>query len=321
MQALSTRLRGVLAALALLVTMFAPMVAIYWYGASGSVSEKVAAGEVTVGIAVIMRATARRLLRGASSNLMRTTAGALGRTSARALTRRLVKFMGRLFFGSVVQQSSADAAAVQAGADPDDPADHHSALSQAVALALGFVALCVSFRGVLYIAGSSVVEDLLGASGLGMLEVTVLSGVPLLAYAVFHQVFGRLFDVRATYRTEIDGLLLQAYFTGAGSFLPLTTDVDYAGTERGKRNVATGSILGLFFVHFAFVLTGNWIGSEQLVFLGSMFLIYCFVYCFPIRPLEGHFIWSSSKLLWLCVTLPILVAFLSWLPPVFGEIL
>jgi hypothetical protein len=52
-----------------------------------------------------------------------------------------------------------------------------------------------------------------------------------------------------------------------------------------------------------------------------MFLVYAFVYCFPIKPLEGYFVWSSSKLQWILVTLPILVAFLTWLPPEFGEIL
>ncbi len=91
------RINGVLVALVLLVTMVAPLVAIQVYGATTEGLDKAGTGEVTVGIAVILRATARRLLRGASSNVMRTTAGALGRTSARAFVRRMVKFTGRLF--------------------------------------------------------------------------------------------------------------------------------------------------------------------------------------------------------------------------------
>jgi len=307
------KLNGVFVAFVLLATMFVPLVAIHLYGATAEGFEKSAGGEVTVGIAVILRATARRLLRGASSSLMRTTAGALGRTSARALTRRFVKFTGRLFFSSIVQESTKVA-------DKGELAPATLA-SQLVALGIGFVALCLSFLGILHVASPDVVDHIMGTTSLGTLDVVLLAGLPLLVYAGLHQVFGRACGVRVRYRTEIDGLLLQAYFTGAGSFLPLTTDVDYTGSERAKRTMAIGSILGLFAIHLVAVFAGRWLGSDRLEFLGFMLLIYSFVYCFPIKPLEGHFIWATSKLQWGLVTLPILVAFLSWLPPAFGEIL
>ncbi|MEM7518884.1 MAG: hypothetical protein AAF368_18430, partial [Planctomycetota bacterium] len=141
---------GALAMLAVLVLMFAPLVAIDLYGTSLQGGASGRGTEATVGIAVILRATARRFLRGASSNVMRTTAGALGRTSARALTRRSVKFAGRLFFGSMVSQ-----AADEVG--DEEPA---TATSQAFALGFGFLALCASFRGILYVVPQGIADQI-----------------------------------------------------------------------------------------------------------------------------------------------------------------
>ena len=309
-----TRFNVVVIAIVLVVTMFAPMVAIHYFGVAVEPSS-VGAGEVTVGIAVILRATARRFLRSASTNFMRTTVGAFGRTSARAATRRFVKFAGRLIFSSVVQKSvdEADGEVVEA--------KRPGIGRQVISLALGFAGLCLSFFGILHVVEPEVVQNIVGSAGLTELDVVLLAGVPLLVYAVLHQVFGRMFGVRATYRTELDGLLLQGYFTGAGSFLPLTTDVDYEGTDKGKRNLAIVSLLGMVALHGFLAWLGNAIESEHLKFLGPMFLVYSFVYCFPIKPLEGHFIWSSSKGLWVLVAAPILAAFMLSLPPAFGEIL
>lgn len=308
------RFNVTLVAVVLLVTMFLPMVAIHYFGASVEPGGA-AGGEVTVGIAVILRATARRFLRSASTNFMRTTVGAFGRTSARAATRRFVKFAGRLFFSSVVQQSVDEADGVESRVE------RPGLLHQILSLSMGFAGLCLSFFGILHVVEPEVAQNIMGSAGLGQFELVLLAGVPLLAYAMLHQIFGRLFGVRATYRTEIDGLLLQGYFTGAGSFLPLTTDVEYEGKPEGKRNLAVTSLLGMLVLHGLFVWIGNSTGSEHMKFLGPMFLIYSFVYCFPIKPLEGHFIWSSSKLLWVLVTVPILTAFMVSLPPAFGEIL
>ena len=307
-----SRFGGAFAMTVVVLAMFAPMVVIHLYGAEQVARELAAGGEITVGIAAILRASARRLLRGASSNLMKTTAGALGRTAARAMTRRFIKFTGRLFFSSIVLEASGDEDAEQRSA---------SLRAQLFSLGLGFVALCLSFRGVLWVVDEGVAAEVLGTAGIGMLEVALLAGVPLFAYAAFQQVFGRLFAVRALYRTELDGLLLQAYFTGAGSFLPLTTDVEYTGTDEGKFRTALCSILGMFLAHIVLGAIGRAVDSSSIEFLGSMFLVYCFVYVFPIRPLEGHFIWARNKWIWALVTLPILAAFLSWLPPAIGNIL
>ncbi|MEZ5978972.1 MAG: hypothetical protein R3F34_12215 [Planctomycetota bacterium] len=307
------RIGFVVVALTVFGAMFAPMIAIFVYGVALAEQGNLPAGEVTVGIAVVLRATMRRLLRGASTSIMRTSASALGRTSARTLTRRLVKFSGRLFFGSVVKQ-----AADEVEASPIAPVTR---LSQIVAVALGYASLCLSFWGVLWVVEGHTEQSITEHYDLGAIDMALLAGLPLLAYAGIHQLLGRFLGVRTRYRTEFDGLLLQAYFTGAGSFLPLTTDVEFVGDERGRRLMSTASILGLFLVHAALSVAGSGVASPHLDFLGAMFLVYCFVYCFPLKPLDGHAIWAHSKLQWLLVTLPVLVSFVTLLPAAFGEIM
>jgi hypothetical protein len=310
MQARSlTRFSPLLVAGVVLIALFAPMIAIQSHAETLALPGKSAAGEVTVGIAVIVRATARRLLRSASTSVLRTTVGALGRTSARAATRRGIKFVTRVLFGSLVQQSA-----------EEGRAHAHTLLSGAIAIGLGFVGLCLSFLGVLYVAGPEVSARITD-SGLSTTAAVLLAGVPLLVYAGLHQSLGRLVGVRAHYRTEIDGLLLQGYFTGAGSFLPLTTDVEYEGSDEGKRLLALGSLAGMFAAHAVCVAVGRALALPGLEVLGAMFLVYCFLYSFPIRPLEGWYVWRSSKLHWALVALPVLLAFLYWLPPAFGAIL
>ena len=301
----------------LLVTMLVPMVAIYRFNVNIEF-EREAPSEITVGLVVILRATFRRLLRGFSVNFLNTTIGVFGRTSARTITRRFVKFVSRVLFGSIIQdrfddeESSGSYAANQ---------KEVSTVKQIVSLTVGFVGLCLSFWGILHVIPAEHTEALVSSKGLSYFEAAVLAGLPLLAYALLHKTFGKVFNVKTTYCTEIDGLLLQGYFTGAGSFLPLTTDVEYVGDKAGKYKLALSSLIGMLAIFAVLYLVGLVTGIASVSFLGSMFLIYCFVYCFPIQPLEGHFVWAHSKLSWAAVTVPILLAFINCMDPKFGDIL
>jgi len=298
----------------LLVTMFLPMIAIHLYSV-GMELESEAPGEITVGLVVILRATFRRLLRGFSTNILQTTIGAFGRTSARAVTRRFVKFAGRVLFGSILQDSFGRTS------NQNKAPKEVSVLRQVVSLCIGFVGLCLSFWGILHVIPEEHANIIVTSKGLSNIEVAVMAGLPLLFYAFLHKVFGRYFHVKTSYSTEIDGLLLQGYFTGAGSFLPLTTDVEYHGEDKDKCRLAVSALLGMLGFFGIFFLVGSLFHDSSLIFLGSMFLVYSFVYCFPIKPLEGHFIWSYNKLVWLMVTIPILVAFMNCIDQAFGEIL
>ena len=273
-------------------------------------------GEVTVGLIVILRAMFRRLLRGFSTNILQTTIGTFGRTSARAVTRRFVRFVGRILFGSIMQENPDEAKG-----EKKQKLKKATPLRQMISLTLGLVGLCLSFWGILYVVPRETAQALIGSRGLSELEAVVLAGMPLLVYAFLHKSLGKFLGVKTAYHTEIDGLFLQAYFTGAGSFLPMTTDVEYYGDEKLHFKLASCALIGMFLAFVLCYLVGSVLGLASLNFLSSMFLIYGFVYCFPIQPLEGYIVWSRSKLLWLAIALPILIAFANFVDGAFGDIL
>ncbi|MCA8977186.1 MAG: hypothetical protein KDC98_20865 [Planctomycetes bacterium] len=303
---------SVLGGLAVAVLLCAPLFVVHLYRSSIGGAEGPTSEEVTVGIAVILRATARRFLRTASNSLMRTAFSVVGRASARAATRRVVKAATKVTIGMALQRNEDD---------DDAPEPERRPQSALIALASGALALGLSFWGILEISSAEVADKLLYEGRLGVTYACIYVAVPLLAYAACHRIFGQLFGVRISYRTDVEGLLLQGYFTGSGSFLPMTTDVEYDGSQRASCLVATSSLLAMLLLHLGCMWAAHGSGSEHLEFLGAAFLVYAFIYVFPITPLEGTFIWRSSKLLWLLVAAPILAAFLYLLPASFGEIL
>lgn len=305
----------VITVIVLLVTMFLPMIAIHMYGVKLEL-QKEAPSEIAVGLIVILRATFRRLMRGFSTNILQTTIGTFGRTSARAVTRRFVRFIGRILFGSIMQDQSEELEERK-----KQKAKEITFFGQFRSLTFGFVGLCLSFWGILYVIPPETVEALIGSRGLTKLEAVILAGTPLLAYAFLHKFFGKRFGVQTVYCTEFDGLFLQGYFTGAGSFLPMTTDLEYHGDEKAHWKLASIALIGMFFLFMVCYIAGHILNMASLDFLGSMFLIYCFVYSFPIEPLEGHIVWTRSKLLWLVIIVPIVFAFAKFMDGAFGDVL
>lgn len=274
-------------------------------------------GEATVGVAVILRATARRLLRSGSSNIMRTTMGAYSRAVGRAVTRRVVKVAVRTVAGGLTKQTVDDAA----DEDEDESEGPDTLGRSLLALVVGTVGLAVSFWGILLVVDAGVADGITTANGLGFVAACMLAAAPLAAYAVLNLLGGRWFGVNVSMRTEVDGLILQGYFTGAGSFLPMTTDFDYEGTDRARALVAAVALGGLYLLHLATGGLATALDSYALSFLSTMFLVYVFVYSFPIRPLEGSEIWRVSRLLWVLFWIPILWSFAVSLPTEFAEIL
>lgn len=279
-------------------------------------SQSTAPSEITVGLIVILRATFRRLLRGFSTSILQTTLGTFSRTSARAVTRRFVRFIGRVLFGSIVQESEDEAEG-----QVKQAVRKVTFWGQFGSLAFGFIGLCLSFWGILHVIPSETTESLIGSRGLSKLEAVILAGLPLLGYAFLHKLFGKKFGVQTGYATEIDGLVLQGYFTGAGSFLPMTTDLEYYGETKDHWKLASAALVGMFCLFVVCYIAGEVLDMGSLNFLGSMFLIYCFVYSFPIEPLEGQIVWAHNKLLWLAIILPIVLAFANYMDGAFGDIL
>lgn len=109
------------------------------------------------------------------------------------------------------------------------------------------------------------------------------------------------------------GGVIQLYFAGAFSFMPLTSDVivPNASTASRGRIAAVGLIVPTILAGALWYLwkTTNSI-HPQLLFLADAFLIYPMVQCFPLAPLEGIYIWRWDKSLWLFFFIVIMSMFM-----------
>jgi hypothetical protein len=220
-----------LALVSVLVCLFLPLILVAYFCAFEDIrgTERPSA-EVTVGLAVIVRAAARRFLRAGVQNLLRTSVGTFVRASTRTMTRRMV----RMSLGLLSKQALEDATAA-------DGPTRQSMTRSLTAAVVGYLALCLSFRGVSRLVGPE------APSPIGSLPLTtacLIAGAPLLVYTLLMFLAAHWVGVRLRINTAIDGLLIQGYFTGAGSFLPMTTDFDYDGTPRERCWQACIGLLG-----------------------------------------------------------------------------
>jgi hypothetical protein len=94
----------------------------------------------------------------------------------------------------------------------------------------------------------------------------------------------------------------------------MTTDIEYATDDQTRSRIACRVLLGLYLLHLALRAASAAFDSDRALLLSALVLVYCFVYSFPIRPLEGYWIWNGSRVLWALLWLPILVSFVSFLP-------
>ena len=138
--------------------------------------------------------------------------------------------------------------------------------------------------------------------------------MPILVYAGLLLTAARYCAVEVRFRTGLEALLLQAYFTGSGSFLPLSTDSVVQGSPAACARLALVSLGGLLAMHLGCSGAAYYFNSYPLQYLAGMFLLYCFVFSFPIAPLDGYSVWAYSRWLWLAVSIPILAAFIFTMP-------
>ena len=188
----------------------------------------------------------------------------------------------------------------------------------AMALFLGGSALWLSFYGV----GS--LHPQLDPKALFGFSLAVCATIATSVYVVhigllwfFSQRHKVLFQVQ----TSLEGILLQGYFTGALSYLPLASDLSIKGESLPKSKVYLHSLSTLLCASVLCCFGGQKLDIPLLQCIGTHMLLYGFVISFPLSPLDGYGIFSYSKKLWLAVFCIVMVFFLIFMPTFFYGIL
>lgn len=140
----------------------------------------------------------------------------------------------------------------------------------------------------------------------------VLFVLPLWFIYLVQSGVARHIGVPLRHETGADGGLIQLYFAGALSFMPLSSDVVVEGTtaDRGRVSffgIAIPTLVSIGLWLF-WKLTG---GTMQIVLLASdAFLIYPMVQCFPLDPLDGSRLFRWHRGIWATVFLVVMSAFI-----------
>ncbi|MGE0384119.1 MAG: hypothetical protein AB7Q97_05265 [Gammaproteobacteria bacterium] len=295
------------------VFLFGPLFLIAFYSNGVTAGEVAGVGGASVGMAVILRATARRILGTAAGGILRASFAAFSRASSRTVMRRAVRFALRMLFAAIAR----DRPIGDQTADPQ-AANRRSAWLPVLTGAIG---LSLSFAGVLALLPDPARIAIAGETTGTALAAVACAGLSLVVYALIVAAAARRFGVSLRFNTAFDGLLLQAYFTGGASFLPLTTDVEYEGPARQRMFVAAATLAGLLAVHFVLWALAGATGWKTAQVAAGMVMVFCFVYSFPISPLDGYQIWSASKRAWCAAWVPILLVFITHFPDVLSSVL
>lgn len=289
----------VLAVLSVLMFMVLPMFLVRGYEPQPTDTD-ISGVAATVALGAMLRTSGRSVLR--------STFMSAARTMTRALTRRVVRsflpMMMRLFLPAFRLSAL----------EGDIPERKHQPLWWA--LLLGMSTLSLSFYGVVLVSQDA---DLLG--DLSILTVSCIAVLPLLLHFGLFYVIGRMTNVKLELRTDIDGVILQAYFTGAGSYLPLASDIELDGSVRDRGICAAGVLSGFLFVYAIFEFIGTLSGSHIMHNCAAQVLLYTFVLSFPLPPLDGSDVWAHSPLAWLLLWVATLLIFLGRMPEAFYGIL
>jgi hypothetical protein len=112
------------------------------------------------------------------------------------------------------------------------------------------------------------------------------------------------------HETGVDGGIIQLYFAGAFSFMPLTSDVIVDCSEKVRSRIALSGIFTTSVIAVLLWFFGKMFGSNLFIFGAEAFMLYPMVQCFPLRPLEGGFVWSYDKRIWLVMFVIIMAMFM-----------
>ncbi len=293
---------NIIAVVLVLLCLIAPMFIIQEM--TQGVEEATSAATATVALGTIIRSNGR--------NILKSTFMSAVRTGLRAVTRRLIRTMLpmllRLFLPTMRTSTKRTVNALD---DMEQPLF--------LGLGLGLVSLTLSFYGV--VLWHPFLDAGNFAKGLSLFTLSFLAGFNIVIHYAIMAWAGVKYGVKTSLRTSLDGMILQAYFTGALSYLPLASDVVLKGEVKDKASCSTMALVTLLSLSLLLDTLGVLLGWVILEMWAAQLLLYSFVISFPLKPLEGSDIFAHSRLRWAGVFSLVLLTFLLNMPETFYAIL
>lgn len=261
-------------------------------------SENVAATTVAVG--AIFRSNSRNFLKSTFMSAVRTAL----RTWIRRMVRLALPILLRVFLPLLSTKKKKNAEDIQ------QPIG--------LAMVLGFVALWISFYGVITLHHNVGTEVLFGFS-LGV--CATMAACTYLLHAMLLWGFSHKYETNFRVATSIEGVLLQGYFTGALSYLPLASDLSIEGSPKRRFDTHMWTIMTMLVVSFVLHAAGEFFSVPLLLAFATHMLLYVFVISFPLKPLDGSGLFAYSKRMWFLVFVLVMLCFLRNMPEHFYGIL
>lgn len=295
--------RHIIAFIAVLVCLIAPMFVIK--SVTTSEREIQGAATVTVALGTIVRSNGRNILKSTFMSAVRTGL----RTMTRRLVRSILPVLLRLFLPAFKTSTQQDITDIES--------EHPQPII--LSLGLGLVALTLSFYGVVELNSNLKFDTF--QRGLSLWTVAILASLSLLIHYALMFWRGLVNNVKISLRTPLDGVILQAYFTGALSYLPLASDITLEGTVENKARCSGETLMIMLGISVLLDSFGHLLGWVVLEIWAAQILLYVFVISFPLRPLEGSDVLEHSKAWWFGIFVFVLAAFLFNMPEEFYAIL
>lgn len=261
-------------------------------------TEHVAATTVAVG--AIFRSNSRNFLKSTFMSAIRTAL----RTWIRRMVRLALPILLRVFLPLLSTKKK------RSTEDVKQPVG--------MALALGFVALWLSFYGVASLHEAFNTEVLFGFS-LGV--CATIAATTYLMHALLLWFFSLRHSTTFHVSTSIEGILLQGYFTGALSYLPLASDLSIEGSPKERSKTHLWTMLSMLGMSVVLHIAGMGLSTPLFSCWSTHMLLYVFVISFPLRPLDGSGLFAYSPRLWLLVFSLVMLCFLLNMPEFFYGIL
>ena len=260
--------------------------------------EHVAATTVAVG--AVFRSNSRNFLKSTFMSAIRTAL----RTWIRRMVRLALPILLRVFLPLLSTKKKKSTEEI------------HQPIG--LALVLGFIALWISFYGVITLHTNISTEVLFGFS-LGVCATMAAS--TYLLHALLLWTYSHKCETNFRVSTSIEGVLLQGYFTGALSYLPLASDLSIEGSPKGRFDTHLWTIMTMLIASFILHSAGNFFSIPLLLALGTHMLLYVFVISFPLKPLDGSGVFAYSKRMWFLIFVLVMLCFLLNMPEFFYGIL